>query len=51
MSSICVPQVVLSFCFQTLLYFENEHKGCLFYELDLENNKIFSLDQVLDWGH
>lgn len=28
------------FCFQTLLYFENEIKDYLFYELDLENDKI-----------
>ena len=27
------------FCFQTLLYFENEIKDYLFYELDLENDK------------
>lgn len=38
-SYICTP----FFCFQILLRFGNEHKGCLFRELDSENGKKISI--------
>ena len=41
MSFKCVPQVTLGFCFQILMYFGSEHKGCLLFELNLENDEKF----------
>ena len=45
-----MPQVILSFYFQTLLCFGNEHEDYLFCVLDLENDKLF-LSKNLNLGH
>ena len=41
MSSIFVLQVILRFCFQTILSSGNTHKDCIFCELDMGSDKTF----------
>ena len=46
-----MPQVILSFYYQTLFCSGNEHEDYLFCELNLENDTLLFLSKNLDLGH